>query len=42
MGGFSRVQMGGLGAWVGLFMGMGGFIDGWVYGMGGLGAETVK
>jgi hypothetical protein len=37
--------MGGLGAWVGLLMGMGGFmewVDGWVYGMGGLGAETVK
>ena len=34
MGGFRRVQMGGLGAWVGLLMGMGGFmewVDGWVY-----------
>ena len=29
MGGFRRVQMGGLGAWVGLLMGMGGFME-WV------------
>ena len=42
MGGFRRVQMGGLGAWVGLLMGMGGFME-WVgLLMGGLGAETVK
>ena len=42
MGGFRRVQMGGLGAWVGLLMGMGGFME-WVgLLMGALGAETVK
>jgi len=29
MGGFRRVQMGGLGVWVGLLMGMGGFME-WV------------
>jgi hypothetical protein len=41
MGGFSRVQMGGLGAWVGLLMGMGGFME-WVgLLMGGLGARGV-
>jgi hypothetical protein len=34
--------MDGLGAWVGLLMGMGGFME-WVgLLMGGLGAETVK
>jgi hypothetical protein len=42
MGGFRRVQMGGLGAWGGLLMGMGGVME-WVgLLMGGLGAETVK